>query len=86
MRREQRETLASSQPPLPAVKGRQLTWGGVISGGASVHITYALTPAAELLPGAQLVNLAEIAGGVLPVTRLTTTTIAINLYLPLVWR
>ena len=79
-------TLASSQPPLPAVNGRQLTWSGVISGGASVQITYALTPAAELLPGAQLTNTVEIAGGVLPVTHVTTTTIAINVYLPLVWR
>jgi hypothetical protein len=45
-------TLASSQPPLPAVSGQQLTWSGVISAGASVQITYALTPTVELLPGA----------------------------------
>ena len=68
------------------MNGRQLIWSGVISGDASVQITYALTPTAELLPGAQLVNLAEIEGGVLPVTRVTTTTIAIKVYLPLVLR
>jgi hypothetical protein len=79
-------TLASSQPPLPTVAGRQLAWSGVISGGAGVQITYALTPAIGLLPGAQLTNMAEIAGGVLPVTRVTTTTIAINTYLPILLR
>jgi uncharacterized repeat protein (TIGR01451 family) len=80
------ETLASSQPPLPTVTGQQLTWSGVITSGAAVYITYALTPTDELLPGAQLINMAEIEGGVLPVTRVTTTTIAINVYLPLIAR
>jgi uncharacterized repeat protein (TIGR01451 family) len=78
------ETLASSQPPLPTVNGQELTWSGAISDGTGVQITYALT--ADLLPGAQLINTAEIAGGVLPVTRVTTTTVAINTYLPLILR
>lgn len=66
----------------PAFDGARIAWSGDVTDGATVFVAYALTPTLELGFMQPQVNVVTIAGGVAPVTRTATTSMARTLYLP----
>ncbi|CAG0935315.1 hypothetical protein TFLX_04148 [Thermoflexales bacterium] len=69
-----------------AFDGYQILWTGSLTSGAEIDLHYALTPTAALSPFSPQTNLVTLTGGVLPVTRTATTTLAFMTYLPIILR
>jgi len=75
-------TLAASSGSTPIFDGARITWSGTATSGDSVRITYALTPSAGLGFMQPQTNTVLIEGGVAPVTRIATASMARIVYLP----
>jgi uncharacterized repeat protein (TIGR01451 family) len=79
-------TLSASAGPAPQFDGAGISWQGSVTDAQVISITYALTPTIELLHGTGVMNTVVIEGGVFPVTRTAITTLAFNVYLPIILR
>ena len=80
-------TLMASSGTAPTFAGGTINWSGVVSAGADVRLTYALSPTAQAFAGLPLTNTAEISGSILgPFTRAAVAIQAHCVWLPLVVR
>jgi len=80
------DSLTASFGPAPTFDGTHIQWSGSISRGESIFIGYALTPALTLAFLQPQTNVVVIEGGVVPVTRAATASMARLVYLPVIAR